>query len=180
MPAKRKAPGARQVDRPQRRAELGVVRVLPSSGGGDVPAPPEGLLRSSRDRWAEFWAGPVSKVGEPIDRVLVERWILAHDEWLRAVAAVREARVVKGSTGQPVLNPLAAWVRSREDMMRTCEVQLGIGLKSRADLGITMGQARMTAAELNRMTEEDVGDEDRGEVIDVEEVEVLGEFSRAE
>jgi hypothetical protein len=178
MPAAKKPPGTQQDRRPQRPrvSQLAVV------DGADRNAPPApkaqgGLLKSSVEAWDSFWTSVGAGAAVDVDLVVAERWILARDEWQRALNAVRRCRLVKGSTGQPVLNPLTTWVASREAVMQKCEQQLGIGPKFRMDLGIAVGQARMTAAELNRMTEEPDGGSD--EDTDAIEAEVLAEFGEA-
>lgn len=80
------------------------------------------------------------------------RWIRAFDEWQRAIDEVALKPLVQGSKGQPVTNPLMMWVTSREVEMEKCERQLGIGLRNKADLGISLGQARLTAQQVNQMT----------------------------
>lgn len=92
--------------------------------------------------------------------------------------AFRRKRLVEGSTGQPVLNPLATWVASREAAMHKAEAQLGIGTKARVDLGISVGQAKLTAAQLNRMAEED--ESAHGDDHDSAEAELLDEFDVAD
>lgn len=175
MPAKRKAAGAKQDRRPQRDKSVHLEVVsLPAPG---VPRCPSGLLESSRSLWRTYWESQVAAAAEDVDVNVVERWIVARDQWRRAMNAVAEAPIVKGSMGQPVQNPLMSWVASREATMAALEKQLGIGPKSRSDLGITIGQAQMTAAELNRMSlEPEHGDED----VDAEEAELLEEFEAAE
>lgn len=79
------------------------------------------------------------------------RWIRAFDEWLRAIDSVTEQPLVGGSKGQLVANPLMGWVTSREAEMEKCERQLGIGLRNKADLGLTFGQMRVTAQQLIEM-----------------------------
>lgn len=158
------------------------ITLVPTSDSHRVPALPEpagGLLKASKAAWATFWASLSAKATEEVDVIVAERWILAYDEHHRALNAFRRKRLVEGSTGQPVLNPLATWVVSREAAMHKAEQQLGIGTKNRADLAIGVGNARMTAAELNRMTEESSGHSDGDEEADIVEAELLEEFAEA-
>lgn len=175
MPARKKPPGQQQDQRPQR------ARVTPLSVVGDVDIPPlpaaaGGLLKASEQAWDTFWRSDAAKVANVVDRVVAERWILAYDEFRRSLNAFRRKRLVEGSTGQPALNPLAKWVANRELALHRAEAQLGIGTKARIDLGISVGQARMTAFELNRMTQE--ADDDHGQP-DSEEAELLADFDEA-
>lgn len=101
-----------------------------------VPVPPSGLLVSSKALWAEFWASDVSLGVSGADVSLVERWIVRLDEWRRAMSGVRRERLVAGSMGQPVMNPLAAYAAQCEAAVRDLERQMGVGTKNRLDLGI--------------------------------------------
>lgn len=173
MPAHKKQPGTQQGHR-----SVATVSLLPANETKVPPAPEvaAGLLKASGLAWAAFWRSAPAAATEDVDMVLAERWILAYDEYRRALNAVRRKRLVEGSTGQPVLNPLASWVASREAAMHKAESQLGIGTKSRIDLGISVGQARLTAEQLNRMTEEN----DADDVVDADEAELLAEFTVSE
>lgn len=178
LPARKKPPGTRQDNRRQRSSGLAIV---PPSGVATpaVPKPPAGLLVSTQTAWVQFWSSiTASAATEDVDMVLVERWIFARDEWQRALNAVRRKRLVSGSMHQPVLNPLASWVQSREAVMAKLEEQLGVGPKNRSHLGITIGQAQLTIHELNKATEEHDGDGDAEEV-DAEEAEILADFEEA-
>lgn len=144
-----------------------------------APNPHGGLLTASKTAWVAFWESISAAAAEQVDLVVAERWILAYDEHRRSLTAVRKARIVAGSTGQPVLNPLATWVASREAAMHKAEQQLGIGMKNRADLAIGVGTAKMTAEQLNRMTEEPGDHSDGDEEVEVVDAELLEEFAEA-
>lgn len=174
MPQPRKPPGTRQDRRPQRRAEVGLA-VLPGGGRADAPPAPKGLLKSSQELWAAFWASPAAAGLHPVDVSLVEEWVCARDQWRRALNAVARTPVVQGSMGQPVQNPLMGWVASREAAMEKARRQIGVGLRNRADLGVSVGQAALTAAELNRMTLEAEAER----VVYEGEGELLAEFGEA-
>jgi P27 family predicted phage terminase small subunit len=96
------------------------------------PRPPAGLLKTSRDRWAEFWASHAAQaVDTESDLPVLVRWIQAADEYDRAAKVVRTARLVKGSTGQPVLNPLVTYLVHLEGVMARAEAQFGMTPASR-------------------------------------------------
>lgn len=173
MPARKKPPGSQQGHRKQTGLELvvgaGPVEVPPA------PKPAGGLLKSSEKLWESYWKSISAQAALDVDQLgVAERWIVAHDEWVRATNAFRRKRIVEGSQGQPVLNPLASYIASREATLAKCEAELGLTPMARLKLGIAVGQAKMTAAELNRMTQEpDHGDEGEDDVV---EAELLGEF----
>jgi P27 family predicted phage terminase small subunit len=104
---------------------------------------------------------------KPGDLAGLERWIVSVDEWARAMRALRRQRIVEGSTGQPALNPLASYVASREAAIMDAEEKYGMTPMGRLKLGIAVGQAKLTAAELNRALED--GNRDDGGAGDREE-----------
>ena len=128
-----------------------------------IPAPPPDLLKASVERWEAYWRSSVSSaVDLNADRGLLERWIRSVDEWYRAYRDFRKARTTEGSTGQLVLSPLAKLIKQLETEIGKCEQQLGLTPMSRLKLGLTAGQARLTAEMLNRsLSEDDDGDADR-------------------
>ena len=132
-----------------------VVPVAQPIESATIPPAPDGLLPESVEAWDAVWQMPqaASLAGH---QVVVIRWVRALDAWARALAAVDLAPLVSGSKGQPVENPLIAWIASREAEMEKCERQLGIGLRNAVDLGVTVGQAKLTAATLNAMTRDAV------------------------
>jgi P27 family predicted phage terminase small subunit len=99
------------------------------------PKPPSGLLKPSRDRWAKFWQSQAAAAVDPTsDMPRLIRWIEASDEYDRTVKIVRSARLVKGSMGQPVLNPLIAYLMHLESMITRTEKEFGMTPAARARL----------------------------------------------
>jgi P27 family predicted phage terminase small subunit len=91
------------------------------------PKPPAGLLKPSRDRWRQFWesqAAAVVDLGSDMPRLV--RWIQAADEYDRAAKVVRQTRLVKGSMGQPVLNPLIAYLIHLDTLISRAETEFGM------------------------------------------------------
>lgn len=115
-----------------------------------LPALPGKLkyLKATVEAWTALWAEPQAEHLTGVQKVVALRWVRAFDEWLRALDSVVQAPMVQGSQGQPVANPMMGWVTSREAEMEKCEKQLGIGLRNKADLGLTIGQAKITAQQL--------------------------------
>lgn len=116
------------------------------------PSAPGGLQSMALEAWDAVWLMPQASAFEGAHRLVLVRWVKALDAWSRALTVVEAEPLVEGSQGQPVANPLMAWVASREIEMEKCERQLGVGLRNAADLGISVGQAKLTAAQLNAMT----------------------------
>jgi P27 family predicted phage terminase small subunit len=150
-----------------KRPELGVVAA--KSAAIVVPAPPPGLLKASKDRWESYWRSAVSSaVDLQADWGVLERWIRSVDEWHRAYRDFRKARTTEGSTGQLVLSPLAKLIRQLEGEIVRAEHELGLTPMSRLKLGLTAGQARLTAEALNRSLSEDDDNSPERDAIDAE------------
>lgn len=92
----------------------------------------------------------MSQAADPVaDLHRVERWIRAIDEYERVLPVLTKTRLVKGSMGQVVLNPLAAYLDSIKAELARAETELGLTPLARLRLGITYGVARLTAEALN-------------------------------
>jgi P27 family predicted phage terminase small subunit len=101
------------------------------------PKPPSGLLKPSRDRWAQFWESRAAlAVDLASDMPRLIRWIEVTDEYDRTVKTIRSARLVKGSMGQPVLNPLVAYLVHLEGMITRTEKEFGMTPMARARLDL--------------------------------------------
>jgi P27 family predicted phage terminase small subunit len=102
-----------------------------------VPKPPAGLLKPSRDRWGQFWESRAAlAVDLASDMPRLIRWIQVTDEYDRTAKVIREARLVKGSMGQPVLNPLVAYLVHLESMITRTEKEFGMTPMARARLDL--------------------------------------------
>lgn len=126
-----------------------------------VPALPEELGKkpssSTAEKWTAYWRSPVAQIAQDsggLDLSGLYRWIINVDEWHRVIRALRSKRIVPGSMGQPTLNPLAGYKSSLETAIKDAEQQYGMTPMARLKLGIAVGQARLTAQELNRALED--------------------------
>lgn len=127
-------------------------------------------LKATTEAWTALWAEPQAEHLTGVQKVVALRWIRAFDEWLRALDVVVQAPMVAGSMGQPVANPMIAWVTSRESEMEKCERQMGVGLRNKADLGLTIGQAKLTAQQLVNMHRQgETSDADQGDEAEEED-----------
>jgi P27 family predicted phage terminase small subunit len=96
------------------------------------------LLKVSRDRWRAFWASPPARqVDLQADLGRLERWIQAVDEYERTAKVVRRVRIVKGSMGQMVLNPLVSYLALLEGQIARAEADFGMSPAARKRLAIT-------------------------------------------
>ena len=114
-----------------------------------APKPPNGLLKAARDRWAQFWESQAAlAVDLASDMPRLIRWIQVTDEYDRAANVIRQARVVKGSMGQPVLNPLVSYLTHLEAMITRTEREFGMTPMARARLNLKRPTADEELADL--------------------------------
>lgn len=136
-------------------------------GTVEIPEPPEGLLPETVARWEAFWRSDMARHVQPAaDMGRIIRWVQAWDEWIRATRAFKKKRVVSGSQGQPVLNPLGGYIDKLEGVIARAEMEFGMTPMARARLGLTAAQGAVTAAQLNRMLSRDRSNEAEPAVID--------------
>jgi P27 family predicted phage terminase small subunit len=135
-----------------------VVELVQRAPDVVVPKPPTGLLATTRRAWARYWSSEVSRVVTDADYDLIERLFVLRDEHARALRTLRATgeRMVSGSRSQPRLSPLYDLVFKLEGAIHTLESELGLSPLARARLGIAVGQATLTAAQLNAMTRDRV------------------------
>lgn len=91
------------------------------------PKPPAGLLKPARDRWRRFWESPAAQaVSQESDLPRLVRWINATDEYDRIAKVVKKSRLVRGSMGQPTLNPLVAYLVHLDGLISRAEADFGM------------------------------------------------------
>jgi hypothetical protein len=120
----------------------------------ETPTPPKSWLKATKDEWVAFFrserAAAVDAVTLPPLRRLFEMRDLERRAWARYV----KAPYVDGSQGQPVANPAFDEAMKLERAIVALEDRYGVSLKALANLGVAVGQAKLTVEELNRMAEE--------------------------
>lgn len=135
------------------------LTVLEPSKAPVVPDPPDGLAAASVAIWETFWRSDVAMAAQqPIHLAALAQWIADIDERARVTPAFRKKRVVTGSQGQPVLNPLAGYIDKLNGRIDKAEAKFGMNPMAASRLGLTAAQAQITALDLNRMLER--GDRD--------------------
>lgn len=164
MPQNRKPEGTRQDNAPS-RALASVTQIAGRQPAADAPHPaPRGLLKQTHEQWEDFWQADSSQVIARHMLPAVYRLFELRDAQTRALRLYKRRPMTEGSMGQPVVNPAMGTVQALEKDIRALEDRLGLTPKAAANLGIQIGQARLTAAELNRMAEEEEpSDGDAGE-----------------
>ena len=112
-------------------------------------------------------AADLANVMDPADTPVLQRLFGMRDAQARAMARWRKTPYIEGSQGRPVKNPAFDEGMVLERAIVALEDRIGLSPKARANLGIAIGQARLTAAELNRMAvARDNNSDDDGEWID--------------
>lgn len=153
----------------QRRGKAGTTKdfgVIAHRRTGDPPVCPAKLagvvpLKATVEAWDRLWRSDVVTVVDLLsDLEAVIRWASLLDERERALRAFRRSRLVEGSQGQPVLNPLWAVVQSCDRELRALEDRIGLSPKARLQLGITYGEAAKSLDELNRLLDMEGDDVD--------------------
>lgn len=171
-------PRKQQVQRRSNSApRLGAADSSPSQPQRPDP-PSEVVSDEALEAWDAIWHEPQAAGFTAADGVILRRYIVAFEHWLTAMASIAVDPLVTGSMGQQVANPLMSWATSREAVMDRCERQLGIGLRNRTDLGVSVVSAKLTAAQLNAMTAGAAGDSPATErkAIDPVEAEIIDTF----
>lgn len=180
MAANRKPEGERQDNAPSRA----LATVTQITGGRTVASrehrPTPGWLKPTKDAWDDFWEADIAQLLAPHHMPTVYRLFELRDAQARALRIYKKSPMVEGSMKQPVVNPAMSTVQALEKDIRALEDRLGLTPKAQANLGIKIGEARLTAAELNRMAEEEAegdgdadgaGDGDADDVLEGEWVE---------
>ncbi len=147
MPAARKKPEAKTFHRESRE-----LVVLPG-GLEELPAPDPKWLKATKDEWVRFFgsAQAASLDGSTVPGV--RRLFAMRDLQDRAWGRYKKQPYVDGSQGQPVANPAFDEAMKLERAITALEDRYGLSLKALANLGVAVGQAKLTAAELNRMAD---------------------------
>jgi P27 family predicted phage terminase small subunit len=152
-----KPAGRRQRRNPRSSTERAGPELVALAGGrGAPPDPPAGLLKTVRDSWPRFWASELAQLVQPAtDLPALERLWTLYDERMRALRGYRRQRLVRGSTGQMVLSPLAAAMKAFDSEIRALEDRFGLTPMARLRLGVALGEAARSLEDLNRGLDDD-------------------------
>lgn len=155
MPTPRK-PLALKAGHSKGKKEAPRLGIIPKAAAPKpAPKPPTGLGKRAGQVWRAYWRSQVSEAADrDADMHRIDRWIKAVDEYDTVLEVFRKNRVVDGSMGQPVLNPLATYLSTLEGQISRAEHELGLTPLARLKLGITYGEAQLTALELNRQLDQ--------------------------
>jgi len=113
-------------------------------------------LKITKNWWEDFWNSDLATaIDEKSDQSAIYRLATLIDERERIYKQAKKDRLVVGSQGQVVLNPLYSAMLKVDAEIRQLEDRLGMNPKSRVSLGIQIGQMKKTLADLNADLEEE-------------------------
>jgi P27 family predicted phage terminase small subunit len=122
-----------------------------SPGRPPSPLPPRRRwLRATERAWEAFWGSDVASLVTEADMPAIERLHDLRDERERALRGYRKERLVKGSMGQRVINPLAKAMMALDAEIRALEDRFGLTPQARLRLGVVFGEARRSLDQINR------------------------------
>lgn len=116
------------------------------------PDPPEGLSDRSLARWDAFWASePAAAVDPKSDLNRLNRWIEQCDEYDVALEEIGRDRVVPGSAGNYVLNPLYKLLAQLDASMSRTETEFGMTPQGRKRLAFKAEKPQDSADPLDEI-----------------------------
>ena len=122
----------------------------------DLPKLRGRYLKNTKLWWEDFWNSDLATaIDTKSDQQAVYRLATLIDERERIFKQAKKDRLVVGSQGQAVLNPLYSAMLKIDAEIRQIEDRLGMNPKSRISLGIQLGQMKKTLADLNADLEEE-------------------------
>lgn len=163
MPANRKPAERRQR---RNRTDVGLVVVKDST---PAPAPQRQWYAATKTSWSTFWGSQLAGlVQRDTDLPALERLWSLYDERERAYRSAQKGRLVEGSQGQPVINPLVTYMTTLDKEIRALEDRFGLTPMARLKLGVKFGEAARSLADLNEDLERDDDEDPRLSAVDVE------------
>jgi len=107
-------------------------------------------LKSTKIWWNNFWNSDVaSAIDIQSDLPVIERLASLIDERERIFKQAKKERLVVGSQGQAVLNPLYNAMLKIDAEIRNLEDRIGLNPKARVTLGIQLVSAKKSLSDLN-------------------------------
>lgn len=120
-----------------------------------VPVPPRSILSTTKQAWDAFWQSDLAKLVKDSDTPALERLFSLYDERERCYRSAKKNRLVAGSQGQWVLNPLYKQMNVLDTEIRNMEDRFGLSPMARLKLGVQFGEAHKSLEEMNRSLDAD-------------------------
>lgn len=138
-------------DERQRTNTDDLEQVTPDGVDVVAPEPAEHWLAATVIEWWSWWGSPAARYILPESETeIVYRMFDLLDRAARCEQSADGETLVRGSTGQLVINPLLKYAQSLRDEARKDEAVLGRGPKHRLSLGVKLGEAKKSLDEHNR------------------------------
>ncbi len=151
-------------DRQRRNAPKALASVTALVPDVACPPPPAGLLKATQGQWATFWSSPVAKLVEAAsDLPALSRLFELMDDCARYRTSIRQTPFVEGSQGQQVRNPYVRDLQAAQAELRQLEDRFGLSPRARLSLGVVLGEAKRSLADLGAAFTTDEGDADAGD-----------------
>jgi len=116
----------------------------------EIPELTGRTLKNTKIWWNNFWTSDLSSaIDIKSDLPVIQRLASLMDERERIFKQAKKDRLVVGSQGQVVLNPLYNALLKIDAEIRNLEDRIGLNPKARVSLGIQIGQAKKTLSDLN-------------------------------
>ena len=116
----------------------------------EIPQLTGRYLKNTKIWWNNFWESDLATaIDIKSDLPVLERLASLMDERERIFKQAKKDRLVVGSQGQAVLNPLYSALLKIDAEIRNLEDRIGLNPKARVSLGIQIGQAKKTLSDLN-------------------------------
>lgn len=149
------SPIPKPTDRRQRPHDRG-VGIVPTDPVAVAPMPPSGVLATTKQAWCVFWRSKLASLVKPdSDLPALERLFSLYDERERCYRAAKKNRLVQGSQGQMVLNPLYKQMNVLDTEIRNLEDRFGLTPMARLKLGVQFGDTHRSLEEMNRRLDAD-------------------------
>lgn len=145
MPRPKKPPGMAADPRNGSRLSL----VPAASAALDIPSPPDTLGLDELTQWRTFWESPQAQLLLETEHVIVRRWVDSLARYRRAIELADANPISTGSQGQDVESPYYKIAHDALKVAERCEAQLGVGPLARMKLGVQVGEASRSLADLN-------------------------------
>ena len=142
----RRGPLPKPEDKRQGHRTRGAL--IPLEGGIQAPDPDAEWTEVVKEAWLAYWESDVASAAQPTTLPALKRLFTLYDQHERAMAVVRQALVVKGSTGQIRVNPLADYALKVEGQIQKLESEFGLTPTARARLGLSVAQAQEAIEQL--------------------------------
>jgi len=153
MSRPRKPPEKLQDRRASRTAprlvELGDERDQRRRAELSARIPPK-LLALTTQHWHAYWRSDIAAIAKEEDLPALQQLFMLRDERERLWRSYKRERLVVGSRGQVVVNPVLGSIRALGPEITALENCFGLNPRARTRLGLSFVKAARTLADVNR------------------------------